>query len=418
MGHLTDAAIRSMIRTSEPAAKADGDGLTITVSAAGTVAWVLRYYFAGRRRELAIGRYPDIGLAAARRLASEARGRIQQGIDVARAKQADKVRAAGAMTVRELVADYSSKVLAGLAMNTIKQRTYHIDTHILPRLGALPVRDVTPDDAVALIAAVGVQRTPHVAADVLITLSAIFKHGTARRVVTTSPTTGIVASAICGQPKPTRERLMLTTDELRVLLPVLPTIGMENALATKIILATCVRIGELARAEWAHVDLDAALWAIPDVNSKTRKGFVIPLPELAVDCFRQLEPLACGSRYVLPARRVGRHAAHGGDTHFECRTLNAVLLKLVDRLEGKVRRFSPHDLRSTARSHLGQLGVDLLVAERCLNHSLGGLVAVYDRGDYLEERRKALELWARFLEGCEKGADWNVIPLATATKKG
>jgi integrase len=71
-------------------------------------------------------------------------------------------------------------------------------------------------------------------------------------------------------------------------------------------------------------------------------------------------------------------------------TFNAALA----RLDCKARAFSPHDLRSATRSHLAGLGVDITVAERCLNHSLGGLVAVYDQNDYLTERRKALELWA------------------------
>jgi hypothetical protein len=63
-----------------------------------------------------------------------------------------------------------------------------------------------------------------------------------------------------------------------------------------------------------------------------------------------------------------------------------------DKTATKVRRFTPHDLRSTARSHLAALGVHVIVAERCLNHTLGGLIAVYDQHDYMTERRAALEL--------------------------
>ncbi len=100
----------------------------------------------------------------------------------------------------------------------------------------------------------------------------------------------------------------------------------------------------------------------------------------------------------------------------EASTLNAAINRLCLALGDKCRRFTPHDLRSTARSHLGAMGVDLLVAERCLNHSLGGLVAVYDQHDYLSERRTALDLWARFIVACETGSDWYVIPLLRAVK--
>ena len=94
-----------------------------------------------------------------------------------------------------------------------------------------------------------------------------------------------------------------------------------------------------------------------------------------------------------------------------------MLNKLCDRLGDKVRRFTPHDLRSTARSHLAELGVSVLVAERCLNHTLGGLVAVYDQHDYLAERRAALETWAAFVLACEAGEPWrqgNVIPIRSS----
>ena len=80
------------------------------------------------------------------------------------------------------------------------------------------------------------------------------------------------------------------------------------------------------------------------------------------------------------------------------------------------RRVTPHDLRSTARSHLGVLGVDVLIAERCLNHSLGGLVAVYDKHDYLTERRKALEQWSAKIAALEKGEVFNVVPFKFAVK--
>jgi integrase len=96
-----------------------------------------------------------------------------------------------------------------------------------------------------------------------------------------------------------------------------------------------------------------------------------------------------------------RRLNHGGEVYFEQRALNSMLHKLCDKLGEKVRRFTPHDLRSTARSHLAALGVHVIVAERCLNHSLGGLIAVYDQHYYISERRAALGLWTDFILACE-----------------
>ena len=418
MGKLTDVQIRNWIKAGDPTAKADGDGLTFTLSAKGTAAWVLRYRFGGKARELTLGRYPDITLAKARELAAEARVHIQQGRDVAREKQKATIERAAAKTLRELAADYMSKAFPHLAANTIKQRRHHIEGVILPKLGSLPAREVMTADVVALVEAVG-KKSVNVAELVFTAVSEIFKHGLARHVVTANPCAGISVSAICGKPEPKRQRLKLTEDELRVILPALPGIGAENALAVKIQLATCVRLGELAKAEWAHVDFDRAEWFVPDQNSKTGRGFTIPLPPAVIGWFRELEPFACGSRFVLPARQVRRTRNHGGEVHFEQRAMNAMLHKLCEKLGDKVRRFTPHDLRSTARSHLAALGVNILVAERCLNHSLGGLIAIYDQHDYMTERRAALELWTDFILACEAGRAWlpqgdNVIPLRKA----
>ena len=121
------------------------------------------------------------------------------------------------------------------------------------------------------------------------------------------------------------------------------------------------------------------------------RAFTIPLCPAVVGWFQELKTYAFGSAFVLPARQARRTARLGGDAPMNQLALNAMLHKLCVKLGNKVRRFTPHDLRSTARSHLAALGVSVIVAERCLNHSLGGLLSIYDQHDYLAERRAALE---------------------------
>jgi integrase len=422
MDRLNDIQIRHWIKAGIPVAKAQGEvpGLTFTLSAKGTASWVLRYRYGGRPREYTIGRYPEYSIKHAKEEALEARAKVQKGIDVARERQKDSIERAAAKTLRELANDYMEKVFPRLAKSTIRQRRQHIEGVILPKLGGLPARDVTTADIVSLIESVGV-KSKNVAELVFTAFAEIFKHGVARHVVTANPCAGISVTAICGRAEPTRQRLKLSEDELRVILPALSGIGRENALATKIQLATCVRINELAKAEWTDVNFDEALWFIPDANSKTGRGFTVPLVTSVIEWFEELKILSCGSRYVLPARQVRRRAEDQGETHYEQRALNAVLTRLCERLSEKVRRFTPHDLRSTARSHLAALGVSVIVAERCLNHSLGGLLAVYDQHDYLTERRVALDLWTDFIIACESGRAWvtpnsNVVRLPRAAQ--
>lgn len=413
---LSDAAIRVKIKKAKPCAVADGGGLTFTLSKAGTAAWVLRYRHGGKPRELTLGRYPDVSLKAARERARDERANIQRGIDVAAERQHQKRAAATAYTFAMLAADYMEKAMPELAAATAKQRRQHFKAHIIPAIGSLPARAVTAEDVRLMLQQTGKKTTPNVAELVLTATSETFKHGQKAGAVTTNPCFGLSAFAIVGKPQATRLRLKLTEDELRIILPELHTIGRANELAVLILLSTCVRIGELTRAEWEHIDLERGEWFIPDANSKTGRGFTVPLVPKVVEWFTDLHTLACGSRFVMPARQTRRLRTHGKEMPSEQRALNAMLHKLTDRLEG-VRRFTPHDLRSTARSHLAELGVSVVVAERCLNHTLGGLVALYDRHDYLSERRAALVKLNAFLLSCLDGTPYvrdNVIPFPVA----
>ena len=400
MGKLTDVQLKHWVKAGKPVARAHGEvpGLTFTVSARGTAAWILRYRFGGKARELTLGRHPPLSIKGAKAAALEALRRIQQGTDVAREKRKEKTASAAAMTFRQLSDDYARKVFPKLAANTVAQQRRCIDKVILPKLGHLMAREVEAGDIVMLIE----HRTPSVAAAIFKTATAIFRHGTPY-VIQRNPCAGLSLSAIVNQAADQRTRIMLTEPELRAFMPALSFIAEHHALAIKILLGTCVRISELVNAEWSHVDFERATWTIPPENSKTKSGFTIPLAPAVADWFKALQVFACGSRYVLPQRN--------GKAPIGRQQLNAVLTALCGHLGDQCRFVTPHDLRSTARSHLAALGVPVVVAERCLNHSLGGLVAVYDQHDYMTERRGALDLWARFILTCEAGKEWGVVPL-------
>jgi integrase len=414
MATIRDVQIRNWLNAGEPLARSDGDGLTFTLSAGGTASWVLRYRRAGKQHELTLGRYPDVTLAAARKLAAEKRVEVQQGVDVARRKQLAKLEAAREWTFKRLADDYLVRAGENLAAVTIEGRRQQLRDYVHGRIGHLPAREVSPGEIVEIVERSG-EKSLHVARLVLIALREVFAHGVARHVVETNPCAHIKAKAIIGAPPSRRARIMLSDAELSAMLGALPAIGKQNELVARVLLATCTRIGELTRAEWKHVNFGRREWTIPPEHAKNKKQFVIPLTEQVAGWFIELRRLAFDSGYVLPLRQ--RHRGRSGDAPMEATSLNAAFNRLHDKLGNRCRRFTPHDLRSTARSHLGALGVDVLIAERCLNHSLGGLVAVYDKHDYLDERRQALDLWSNKIAVLEKGENFNVVPLRRAANE-
>ena len=151
MGQLTDLYIKGIIKAQNPiAGLSDGQGLTFTLSPKGAAAWVLRYRFGGRQREITLGRYPDCGLKRARQLATIARARIAEGVDVAREKQQKKEEHRTAGTMRELCNEFMERVVTQERKRPDFARRI-IDKDILPAIGNQPARDVTDRQIINLL---------------------------------------------------------------------------------------------------------------------------------------------------------------------------------------------------------------------------------------------------------------------------
>jgi integrase len=409
INQLSDMQIRRWVAKGDALAKSDGGGLTFTLSKAGTATWVLRYMLEGRARELTLGNYPDLSLSAARKLAAEHRVAVDKGQDPVAEKRKERLAMRGAWLVRELVKDYIEKALetGQYAERTVAYRKRDLEGVILPRLGAIEVRSVSAEDVVDMLEKSG--RTWTIQKRILITASKLFDHAIGRQLIRVNPAAGIKLTALMGPRPPVRKRVMLSEDELRTLLAGIDRIGTENALALRIMLATCVRSIELIKARWEHIDFDRGTWFVPDESVKTRVGFLVPITPTVAAWFRELQKLADGDEWVLPARRAQNKGAHVGNT-----TLWTAIDSAFKRGDIETRRFTPHDTRSTAKGHMRNLGVSREISEIALNHTLKGMEGIYDVREEIPERRQALEIWAAFLVACERGERWNVVPIGRA----
>ncbi|WP_286938860.1 tyrosine-type recombinase/integrase [Achromobacter sp. UBA4530] len=411
-GLLTDVQIKSWIRAGAPLAKSDGGGLTFTLSKAGTAAWVLRYRMPGRRAEATIGNYPDISLAEARKEASRLRAMIDAGKDPAAEKRDAKQKARAAKTIDWLVDDYRAKVLRHLAPNS--QKLYERQLRRIEKAWrGRAVDALVPGEVIDLIrktkdgfaTATGWRETEAL----YIVTRELFKHAAGQHIIQVNPAMGISLESLIGKRPKAKVRLMLTDEELAV---VMRADGMnrQNQLSVWIIAATCVRVSEFSTTLREHVRIDqhtvkrlgAGLWHIP--ASKTGPAMDIPLAPSVIEWFRELDSLALTSRYIVPARSVKRLKKHGGDAPIGKDGVWGAIDYWIQNHKPDVRRFTPHDLRSTAKSHMRALGVGRDISEMCLNHKLAGVEGIYDQYSYWKERREALCLWADHLAAC-RGAE-------------
>ena len=159
-------------------------------------------------------------------------------------------------------------------------------------------------------------------------------------------------SAVLGPRPAVRKRLMLSREELHLLLNA--RMRLYNALPIRILLATGVRGSELYTARWKAVHIEEGRWHIP--SSKTGPAMDVPLAPVVVGWFRVLKGYANESEFVLPARSRARVRRSGGDIHVSKDMVCEAIEFWFKCHEPKVRRFTPHDLRSTMKSHMRALG--------------------------------------------------------------
>lgn len=415
MAKLSDIQIRSWISKGERfEGKSDGNGLVLSYRKEFSVPiWRFRYRFGGKSRVMNIGTYGQVSLSDARKLAKELSAQISLGHDVAAEKQERKNKAIttieakkNAFTMGQLADEYFQTRILGSWKhpNIVRAR---IENDIKPHIGKLAAEDVKPSHIDTMLKAIIKRGAPTMANDVLRWTKRIFDYAIKRHIVQYNPASAFDPSDAGG--KETARVRALTHEELIILFEAMRnTKGFTqiNIITVRLLLLLAVRKSELIGARKSEFDLEAGIWRLPAERTKTETAINIPLSRQAVEALRDLHRLSESSAWLLPARKAQDRMI----PHIHENTLNVALAKVKPNMPG-IERFCIHDFRRTARTHLAALGVESHIAERCLNHKLKGVEGIYNRHDYLDERRAALNSWANFLEACESGKDWNVTPI-------
>ncbi len=418
MAKLTDVQIKAWIKNGDRfEGKNDGDGLYLSYRENFAIpVWRFRYKIKGVNRWLTMGSYTDLSIADARKLAKELRARVALGYDVAAEKQERKAEALekiaakkNAYTAGQLADEYFAKNILGRWKhpNIVRSR---IEKDIKPNIGKIPVEDVKPLHISKMLESVVDRGAPTVANDVLRWTKRMFDYAIKRHIIQFNPASAFDHSDAGGKEE-ARDRALSREELVTLFAAMRKTKGFSslNELTIKLLLMLAVRKGELVTAKISAFDLENATWRLTTADTKTKAEIIIPLPKQAVECLRDLIRLADGSEYLLPARQYQDRRL----PYIHENTLNVAMSKVKANMSD-IDPFTIHDFRRTARTHLAALGVDSHIAERCLNHKIKGVEGVYNRHDYFDERKVALQKLANFLESCETGKAWNVTPIKKA----
>lgn len=408
---LTDKHLRGLKPGPSEKTLGDGGGLWVRVMPAdkgGAINFYYRFQFGGKERRYNCGTYPDTSLATARQRRNDARQMVATGVDPVVKEANDRAANTSSQalaqlekTVNDLFDDWKRVYLSAHRKDGGAFVESIYDHDVRPILGQMKAKDVRLPHIVQVIDKLLDRNVRRKANMVLSTLRQMFRHGLARGLVETDPTLGLSKKQAGGKETPVERNLSL--DEIKELARGLAGSGLHPRMTAGLwlILATGARVGELLNAEWAHVNLETREWRIPASNAKNGRAHLIHLSGFAM---QQLE--------VLQSYRDGAYlfAGRSKDQPMSDKALSKAVRDRIREVPLKRRtakaqtlllsggEWSPHDLRRTMASRMGDLGVAPHVIERCLNHIQQGIVGVYQRQEYLLERKAAFQLWGTTLE--------------------
>ena len=386
---LTDTAIRNAKHQIKQYKLTDEKGMYLLVNKAGKY-FRLDYRFAGKRKTLALGVYPDVKLVEAREKRDDARKMIANGVDPGQTRKVQKsIQIEQTENSFEAIArEWHGKYSSNWADSHAKKILRRFELYIFPWLGSRPIAEITPPELLAVLRRIesqGILETAHRAQQ---NCGQVFRYAIATGRAERDP-----SADLRGALTPAKHARMATITEPKKIGELLRAIdGYEGTPVAKCALKLAplvfVRPGELRHAEWVEIDLDKAEWRIPAEKMKMKDPHIVPLSSQAVEVLCEILPITGKGQYVFPSVR----------TNSRPMSENTVLAALR-RMGFTKEEMSGHGFRAMASTVLHEQGWPSDIIERQLAHAeRNSIKAAYNHAQHLPERRKMMQSWADYLE--------------------
>lgn len=405
---LTAATVEKMQPTDKRQEIPDSlcTGLYLVVQPTGKKGWQVRYRHCGTHRRMTLGAYPVLSLAGARARARDVLAGATEGRD-----PSAEVKAAKAPKVK--TEDDTVDAVMDLFLKRHASHNRRADDvaamfkrEVRGKWGAREIHTITKRNVIDLLDSVVDRGSPVTANRLRAHLNTLFNWAKGRDIIQINPLEGIKPPA----PETARDRV-LANDEIKLFWIATDQMGYPFGSIYQLLLLTGQRLREVAEMSW-H-ELDSATWTLPGARAKNGDDHTIPLSQTAKAIIEELP-------------RVGRllftttgTSPVSGFTRAKER-LDKLMAEAAnqDRLTGadpvEIAPFTIHDLRRTAATGMASLRFPPHVVEAVLNHRSGtrrGVAGVYNRFDYAEEKREALEAWARLVSEICSSKPANVVRL-------
>ncbi|VVD85819.1 tyrosine-type recombinase/integrase [Pandoraea anhela] len=395
---LTDAKARTAKPSEKTYRLADANGMYLEIAPSGAKYWRLKYRFAGKEKRLALGTYPTVSLATARRARDVARLQLADGIDPGATRKAEKRTARLNATncfeavAREWHERFAPNWTDGYAEKVLRRLTLYA----FPWIGGRPIAEIEAVEVLDALRRIEKQGKLETAHRLRVNIGQVMRYAVATARATRDVTVDlrgalapIQTTHFAAITDPTElGHLLRAIDGYTGTFPVLCALKLSPLLFQ--------RPGELRQAEWSEFDLDGATWEVPSIRMKRVKAaklkgaaHIVPLSTQAIAILRELHALTGSGKYPFPSIRSTERPMSDN-------ALNAALRRLgYDR-----EMMTGHGFRATARTILDEtLNVPVVVIEAQLAHSVRDpLGRAYNRTSHLPQRRNMMQQWADYAD--------------------
>lgn len=393
---LKDTEIRAFRPDDKPFKKADGKGLYLEVFPNGSKLWRLKYRFGGKEKRLALGSYPVVTLADARKKRDQAKVQIENGVDPSLERKRKKASAklSADDSFNAIGAEYIAKMKKeGRAEATLSKAHWFLSL-LKPSIGAMPIREVDPQLLLAALKKLEGLGNYETAKRTRSFASRIFRYAVATGRASSDPAALLSGALVSAKAR--HYAAILEPKKLGELLRAID--GFTGSPVTKLGLQIAphvfVRPGELRHAEWHEIDFEGAVWKIPPNKMKARRPHAVPLSPQVVQLFLQLKELTGPEGYIFPAMHTSKRPMSEN-------TVNSAFRRLGFSKE----EITAHGLRSSASTLLNESGIwNPDAIERALAHGFSDAVrGAYHRGEHWDERVRMAHWWSNFLDKLKAG---------------
>lgn len=393
---LTDTKIKAALKAGKDDKLGDGDGLWLYVQKSSTASWVFIRIRHGWRREMGLGSYRYVSLAAARNKAEEVRDILGRGGDPFK-ELPERIAAVKPKTFGECADDLLAAKESQFRNDKHKAQWKMTLTVYAKPLRKLPVADVSTDDVVRVLRPLW-QDKQETASRLRGRIEKVLDYAKALKLrggENPARWKGHLDHILGKREKLKRgHHAAIPYADMPAFMEKLRALGSISARALEFTILTAARTGETLGATWDEIDLEAKVWTVPANRMKAHKEHRVPLSDRAVEILKAL-PRGAGNPHLFCGARRGKGISN---------------MAMLECLRDLAPGLTVHGFRSAFRDWAGdQTNFPRDIVEMALAHTIQSVEAAYRRGSALAKRRKLMEAWASYC-ATVKGSN-NVLPM-------